>query len=86
MKIELLHVPECANVDNARQLLRSALTELSLDEEVEEKEGAYPSPTILIDGRDVMGRPDGIGASCRLDVPTRERLIGALQSALAHTE
>jgi hypothetical protein len=83
VKIELLHVPGCANVENARQLLRSTLSELALDEQVEEKEGAYASPTILIDGRDIMERPGGVGASCRLDVPTRERLVGALQSASA---
>ena len=81
MKIELLHVPGCANLDYARQLLRSTLSELGLDEQIEEEEGAYPSPTILIDGTDIMGRPDATGASCRLDLPMRERLGGALQAA-----
>jgi hypothetical protein len=81
VRIELLHVSGCANVESARQLLRSTLSELALDERIEEKEGAYPSPTILIEGSDVMGRPDAIGPSCRLDVPTRERLIAALQTA-----
>lgn len=81
MKIELLYVPGCANIDNARQLLRSSLLELGLVERIEEKEGSYPSPSILIDGRDVMGRPEAISASCRLGVLTRERLIGALRSA-----
>jgi hypothetical protein len=80
LKIELLHVSGCAHVEDARRLLRSSLTELGLDEQVEEKQGAYPSPTILVDGRDVMGRPEATGASCRLDVPTRERLLAALEA------
>ena len=45
MKIELLYVPGCANIDNARQLLRSSLLELGLVERIEEKEGSYPSPS-----------------------------------------
>ena len=84
MKIELLHVPGCAHIENARQLLRSSLSELGIDEQIEEEEGAYPSPTILVDGMDVMGRPEARGASCRLDVPTRERLFAALQVASTH--
>ena len=66
MKIELLHVPGCANVEKARQLLRSSLFELGLDEQIEEQKGAYPSPTILVDGMDVMGRPEARGASLSL--------------------
>lgn len=81
MKIELLHVPGCANLEGTRELLHSTLSELRLDDPVEEKEGAFPSPTILVDGIDVMGRPDAAGASCRLDLPTRDRLIGVLRSA-----
>jgi hypothetical protein len=81
MKIQLLHVPGCDNLENARELLHSTLSELGLDDRIEEEAGAYPSPTILIDGSDVMGRPDATGPSCRLDVPTRERLVAALQAA-----
>jgi hypothetical protein len=83
MKIELQHVPGCANVANARQLLRSTLAELGITEQVQEEEGEYPSPTILVDGVDVMGSPEAGGASCRLDVPTRERLVQALRPAAA---
>jgi len=51
---------------------------------IEEQKGAYPSPTILVDGMDVMGRPEAVGASCRLDMPTRERVLAALQAAATH--
>lgn len=83
MKIQLLHVHGCDNLENARELLHSTLTELGLDIRIEEREGAYASPTILIDGSDVMGRPDAVGPSCRLDVPTHERLVVAVQAAAA---
>jgi hypothetical protein len=80
VKIQLLHVPGCHNLENARELLQSTLSELGLDGEIEVEEGAYASPTILVDGSDVMGSPDADGPSCRLDVPTHERLLAALQA------
>jgi hypothetical protein len=80
MKIELLSVPECPQVDATRGLLRSCLAELGLGVPVEEKVGAFPSPTILIDGVDVMRNAGIAGATCRLDIPTRDRLIEALRS------
>ena len=80
MKIELLHVSDCPHVDAARALLRECLIELQLNVIIEEKEGAYPSPTILVDGIDVMGAPASQVAACRLDVPTRRRLLFALRN------
>jgi hypothetical protein len=66
-------------VDQARRLLGECLSELDLTVEVLEKEGDYPSPTIRVNGRDVMGQPDCEGACCRLDVPTRDRVLDALK-------
>jgi hypothetical protein len=80
MKIELLHVPDCPHVDAARALLSECLTELQLEVPVADKEGAYPSPTILINGIDVMGAPALMAAACRLDIPTKARLLVALRS------
>jgi len=81
MKIELLYVPECANVASARALLHASIEELGVNAPIEEREGAYPSPSILVDGVDVMGRPASIEAACRLDTPTRERVLSALRSS-----
>jgi hypothetical protein len=78
MKVELLYVPGCPNVINARLLLRACLHEMGLELPIEEREGDYPSPTILLDGQDVMGSPASEAAACRLDVPTRERVLAAL--------
>jgi hypothetical protein len=77
-RIEVLHAPGCPHVDQARALLRSCLAELRLDAPIGEHEGDYPSPTILVNGVDVMGRSDLQGAMCRLDLPTRVHLLAAL--------
>jgi hypothetical protein len=79
MKVELRYVPGCPHTDAARMLLAECLTELHLDAVVEEKEGAYPSPSILINGEDVMGAPSSQAAACRLDVPTRQQLLASLR-------
>ena len=78
--VELLHTPECANLDEARALLESCISELGLAITVIDREGDYPSPTILVNGADVMGRSLSDSPACRLDVPTRERILEALQA------
>jgi hypothetical protein len=84
MKVELLHVPDCPHVDGARRLLVECLGELGLERvAVDDREGDFPSPSILINGRDVMGAPALNAAACRLDVPTRERVVAALRRAVS---
>jgi hypothetical protein len=78
VEVELRYVAGCPHADAARALLRECLTELKLDVAIEDKEGEYPSPTILVNGKDVMGAPESQAAACRLDVPTRQRLLAAL--------
>ena len=77
--IELLHLPDCPNVDPARTLLQACLSEIGLTSiEVADKAGDFPSPSILVNGIDVMGQPAIGSASCRLDLPTGERVMSAL--------
>jgi hypothetical protein len=80
MNIELLHVPGCPNVSAAREVLEHCLQQLGLDVPVAEREGNFASPSILINGIDVMGKDDVSGPVCRLDLPMRERIIAALRS------
>ncbi|MEV6527354.1 alkylmercury lyase [Longispora sp. NPDC051575] len=80
MLIELRSVPGCPNLAPARELLRACLAELGLAAEVLELVGDYPSPTVLVNGTDVMGCT-GSGASCRLDLPTFEAIRAALAIA-----
>jgi hypothetical protein len=82
--VELRSVADCPNLAPVRQVLYAALADLGLPHEVTELIGDYPSPSVLINGVDVMGRSaaDGV-AACRLDLPTRERVRAALRRALA---
>lgn len=81
IEVELRHVADCPHTDAARALLQDCLGELQLDAAVLDKEGEYPSPTILVNGEDVMGAPASQAAACRLDVPTRQRLLAALRGS-----
>jgi hypothetical protein len=82
--VELLHVPGCPHVEEARRLLMSCIRELGLENlRVEDKEGDFPSPSIIVSGRDVMGGTAAGAASCRLDRPTRERVLIALRQTSA---
>jgi hypothetical protein len=79
MKVQLLSIADCPHTDGTRDLLRSCIAELRLHVGVEESQGDYPSPSILVNGADVMGDPGYRTASCRLDVPTREAVMRALK-------
>ncbi len=78
MKIELLHIADCPNIEAARRSLKQALRELGLPEEISEIEVcdsaqaealAFPgSPTVRVDGYDVetaLPGQGGYGLSCR---------------------
>ncbi|MCX8565164.1 alkylmercury lyase [Mycolicibacterium mucogenicum] len=79
MRIELLSSPDCPHAAATRQLLVDALAAAGIADPIIERVGAYPSPTVLIDGRDVMrpGQPLR-GQMCRLDLPTVDQLRAAL--------
>lgn len=78
-KVELLHSRDCPNLDTTRALLESCISDLNLAITIIEREADYPSPTILVNDSDVMGRPESEQPGCRLDLPTRERILEALQ-------
>jgi hypothetical protein len=80
-RVQLLSVPGCPLVERARAALRSGLATARVIAAVEEFIGAYPSPTILIDGHDVVvGAPPASGRTyCRLDLPTTAHVVAALK-------
>jgi hypothetical protein len=81
MRIELLTSPGCPNADTIRKTLTDCLTSLGIDDPIIDRVGRYPSPTILIDGVDVM-RPAAKaqpGDACRLDLPTPQDILDALR-------
>jgi hypothetical protein len=55
------------------------LSAAGLESDVEELEGDYSSPTVLVNGVDVTGRPIGLEPLCRLDLPTEKQLREALR-------
>ncbi|HKA92000.1 MAG TPA: hypothetical protein VKE22_30260 [Haliangiales bacterium] len=81
MTVEVLYFAGCPHAAGAVALVRDCVARLGLAIDVVEREGAYPSPSVRVDGRDVMGEPATAGQSCRLDVPTEDRVIAALRAA-----
>ena len=82
MRIELLTAPDCPHAAPARQVITDCLTGLGLDVPIIDQVGRYPSPTVLVNGVDVM-RPEAaapVGDACRLDLPTPQRVFDALRA------
>lgn len=82
LRIELLTSPGCRNAGAAKQTVTDCLTMLGIDVPIIDRIGRYPSPTVLINGVDVM-RPEAgapIGDVCRLDLPTPQRVLDALRA------
>ena len=79
-RVQILHLPNCPLVEHLRALVRHALAHCDLHAAIEEIEGAYPSPTLLINGTDVTGRVPRAGLACRLDLPSEEQIVTALMA------
>jgi hypothetical protein len=81
-RIELLKVPGCPLVDRVRATVEGCLREAGIAFEVTEREGRFASPTLLINGADVVtGAPARTDACCRLDLPTRDQILAAVRSS-----
>lgn len=100
MRIDLLYFQGCPHVDAARTQLGRALAQAGLPSEWNELDvrdastppalRGYGSPSILIDGVDVLGAPPGDALACRFYVgsdlpgaPPLEALLRALNQAAA---
>ncbi len=99
MNIELVYDTGCPNLKAARDLLRSTLGELGHPAEWSEKQQSldasagtrYGSPTILVDGRDVVVDAVPQAAGCRIyrdedgnpsGVPSAGAVMLAVKTAL----
>jgi hypothetical protein len=79
LTVELWHVHDCPLIDQVRAVLRECLDGAGIAVPVQERQGDYPSPTLVINGVDVAtGAAPGSGVCCRLDLPTREQIQAAL--------
>jgi hypothetical protein len=82
MRVELLHYEGCPLAPATHRLVRQCLIALGIPDPVLVRVGHHPSPTVLVNGTDVM-RPAAElskGSACRIDVPTRERVLAALRA------
>lgn len=83
--VHLLYVPDCPLIDRLRSTLHDCLARSGARVVIEEIEGPYPSPTLLIDGADVTGQALEQQPSCRLDLPTEDQILAALARASGGT-
>lgn len=82
IRIELLTSPGCPNAETTRSMLKDCLSTLGVDVPVIDRVGRYPSPTVLVDGVDVMppAAEAPSGDACRLDLPTPQHVLDALRT------
>ena len=85
MRVELLHHHGCPHAHAAHQLIEQCLRTLAISSPILGRVDDYPSPTVLVDGIDVMPptHPIPPGNACRLDTPTQDRLLEVLSAHLA---
>jgi hypothetical protein len=85
MIVELRAVPGCPNLAATREVLTACVAEVSGETghavTVVERVGEYPSPSVLVDGRDVTGADPHAPAACVLRPPTVEQICTALREA-----
>lgn len=80
VEVRLLHLPECPLTDRVRSRLRECLADAGVPVRVQEIEGSFPSPTLLVGGMDVMtGAAPAAEPCCRLDLPTRAQILDAIR-------
>jgi len=88
--VELVYFEGCPNVEVARRGLRDALARAGAapswkewDQLAEGTPGeyrSYPSPTVLVGGRDVQGTDRSGGMACRAGgPPTIDQILAALE-------
>jgi hypothetical protein len=85
MRVELLHYEGCPLAPAAHRLVRQCLNALGIPDPVLVRVGDWPSPTVLVNGTDVMRPAAELSTArmCRIDVPTRGRVLAALRAARA---
>ena len=92
MKVTIQYFDGCPHWQLADKRVRNVIEGMSNDEvsleyqlidtlEKADRVGFLGSPTILVDGVDVMRPEDGAptGDACRLDLPTPRRVLDALR-------
>ena len=82
LKVEVLYFAGCPNAPRARALVGECVARLGVAVDIVERDGDYPSPSVRVNGRDVMGEVTAAGRACRRDVPSEQRVMEALRRAM----
>ena len=81
--VQILHVPDCPLLPSARRAVDRVAASLGAHVRIDEAEGAFASPSVMVDGEDVTGTSIRGGAQCRLDLATEQQIRVALQRAMS---
>jgi hypothetical protein len=89
MRVELIYFSGCPNVAVTRELLLRCLRQCGLDPVIVDVNTDDPStpasylgfasPTVLVEGLDVLESVASSGAACRITLPTEADLITAIR-------
>jgi hypothetical protein len=83
LHVSIFYVPDCPLIGRVREAVEVALERVGATAIIDEIEGEYPSPTLLIDDIEVDGYPLGSEPACRVKLPTHEEVATAILAALA---
>jgi hypothetical protein len=83
LRVSILHVPDCALIDRVREEVEVALERVGATAIMEETEGEYRSPTLLIDGVELDGYRLESEPACRIKLPNSDEVTAAILAALA---
>ena len=83
VRVQVLQVADCPLVGRVRRDVQECLSRYEVNALIEEVEGPYPSPTLLVGGRAVTEHLPGVGPACPLDLPSRDQISRAIEPALA---
>jgi hypothetical protein len=85
VRISILRVPDCPSVSRIRADVEAVVRRTGAAAVVEEVEGPYASPTLLIDGIEIDGYPLGLDPACRIDVPSSDDITAAVLAGRSRT-
>jgi hypothetical protein len=79
--IDVLYFNGCPNAATTLALVSSCAARFGGSVEIVEYEGDHPSPSVLVNGQDIMGDPGTTGRACRRDLPSEERIMDTIRAA-----
>ena len=79
--VDVLYFDGCPNAATTLALVRSCVARFGGGVEIVEHQGDHPSPSVLVNGEDIMGDPGTTGRACRCDLPSEQRIMDTIRAA-----